>query len=183
VLANQSCFNHFVYADYGGILSMIEAIGDWITSLSAGAMIVSCICALAKGPLKRTVRFAGGMLLVILLISPLKDLDIEDVSFFTQQYRAEYEDFAEKNIYSAAPQIKLIIEGRTETYILQRAESLGIDCEVVVRAKTAEDGYPYPVALEGVYKAGTDNDALAELQRIIESELAIERKDQIWTEG
>ncbi len=162
---------------------MFEWLGRWVTSVTAAAVIVSCACAITHGAARRQVKFAGGLLLVVALLTPVVAVDVDDLSFYTQQYRAEYERYAEKHISTDTPQIKLIIESRSEAYILERAAQLGVECSVEVDAKRAENGYPYPSELTGRYAEGTDEEALTTLCRLVESELCIAQENQKWSEG
>lgn len=162
---------------------MLEWLGKWITSLTAVSILTGCADALAQGTAKKAVRFAGGLVLVVVLLSPLRTADIGDMSFYVQQYRAEYEGYAEKHINSDSPQIRLIIEDKTNAYILQKAGSLGVNCSVSTTAKGSENGYPYPSSLNGTYAAGTDPESLESLKDLVEADLCIPREKQIWNEG
>lgn len=158
----------------------MEILKDWIIGLCAASIIVSAAVTLTPdGNMKKTVRFIGGLILFIVIIQPVISFDMDAMAFNTMQYRADYEGYEDKLIFVNSAHTKLIIEDRTRTYILQKAELLGLDCEVEVRARTEGDGYPYPYSLTGSYLGGEKE--LGELKRYIESELAIPAERQEWS--
>ncbi|MDR1116806.1 MAG: stage III sporulation protein AF [Oscillospiraceae bacterium] len=159
----------------------MEVLKTWILGITAASIIVSAAAAIApQGHMRSIVRFIGGLVLFISVISPLKDFNLEDMAFYQAQYRAEYEDYEEKLIFNSSAQIKLIIEDRTRTYILQKADSLQLDCDVTVITKAAKDAYPYPAEITGTY-SGAES-AAEELKRFIESELGVPKEKQKWNE-
>jgi len=158
----------------------MSVLRDWISGVTAAAIILSAVLALTpEGTVKKTVRLAGGLVMLIAVVSPFRSLNISDISFFTQQYRADYENYEEKLIFENSAMVKLIIEDKTRTYILQKAGEFGIDCDVEVMAKTAEAGYPYPVQVTII---GALSEAEKDkLGRFIKAELGVQ--NQIWMEN
>ena len=157
-------------------------LGKWVFSLSCAAVLIGCVLSLAGERMQRTARFVGGLLLCIVLVSPIAKLDPAVLADMVWQYRAEYENFAAHGIFPSeqiGSQLPLVIADRTRTYIQEQAAALGIDCTVEVGCTVGEDGYPYPTTLRGSVAPGTDQKAFETLRRQITAELCIE--DQQWT--
>lgn len=159
----------------------MEVLKNWITGVTAASILVAAAVAVTpKGSMQKMVRLVGGLVLFLVLIAPLKEMDSSDMAYFNMQYRAEYENYEEKLIQENSTMIKTIIEDKTRSYILQKADELGIACDAEVNAKKREDGYPYPDTVTITVKTGTDLDLQKELTRIIESELGVPYENQKW---
>jgi hypothetical protein len=159
----------------------MELIRNWITSVTAASILISAALAVTpKGSAKKVVRLVGGLILFIVLTAPLKEIDYTDFAYFNMQYRAEYENYEEKLITENSTMIKSIIEDKTRTYILQKADELGIECDAEVFAASRDDGYPYPDKVV-IKPEGTPDPALREkLSYVIESELGVTADRQEW---
>lgn len=159
----------------------MEMIKDWISSVTAASILVSAALALTpNGSVKKVVRLVGGLILLIVLSAPLKELDFKDIAFYNMQYRADYEKYEEKLIKENSVMIKSIIEDKTETYILQKAGELGLDCEAKVFAESRDEGYPFPGKVVITASGKIDPSTQKKLSYIIESELGVTIEKQEW---
>ncbi|MGI6578363.1 MAG: stage III sporulation protein AF [Eubacteriales bacterium] len=159
----------------------MKMIGEWIISLTAASILISATIAITpKGAVKRSVRLVGGLILLLILIKPLKELDVGDIAYYNMQYRAEYEKYEEKLITQNSSMIKTIIEDKTRTYILQKAEELGIECDAEVKTRTREDGYPYPDRIIFHISHSQDPAMRERLSYIVASELGVAEENQEW---
>lgn len=159
----------------------MEILRSWITTVTAASILVSAAVAVTpKGSMQKMVRFVGGLVLLLALTAPLKDFNSEDLAFYSMQYRADYEQYEEKLIDENTAMIKTIIEDKTRTYILQKADELGIECNAAVTAVSREDGYPYPEEIVIETDAGVDPTLKAKLSRVLESELGVPKEKQKW---
>jgi hypothetical protein len=159
----------------------METIRNWISAVTAVSILVSAALAVTpEGAVKKILRFVGGLILFIVLIAPLKEISISDIAYFSMQYRADFENYRDKLLFENSSMIKTIIEDRTRTYILQKAEELGIQCDVRVYAKTPDDGYPYPHKAVIMTGAETGREQRQMLSRLLESELGISAENQEW---
>jgi|LSQX01.2.fsa_nt_gb hypothetical protein len=156
-------------------------IKDWIIGITAASILVSAVIAITpKGAPKRSVRLVGGLILFIVIIDPLKKMDLSDLAFYSMQYRADYEKYEEKLIFQNSSMIETIIEDKTRTYILQKAELLGVKCDVEVSAKKREDGYPYPDKIVFYVMEECDSELIEQLSYVVSSELGVPEEKQEW---
>ena len=155
----------------------MEKLSQWIISVTAVSIILSVAVSLTPdGNMKKIVRFVGGLILFIVALEPVAGFNPEDIAFYTTQYRADYEKYEEKLIFENSAYVKLIIEDRTRTYIIQQAEYYLIDCDASVTARSVDSGYPFPYSAVITCRAGEEN--IEKLTRWIEAELAIPRERQ-----
>ena len=157
---------------------MIAALQTYLLRLITAALLVSVAAAITpEGRVKRVVRFAGGLLLAIVLLRPVGEIDMTAMSQAIARVQMEYNENA-TGIRSASSQVQsAIISQQTEAYILSKAESMGLALQVQVETQT--DGvYPYPwaVTLTGPVTA-SEKEVLA---RYIEENLAIPAQRQTW---
>lgn len=128
-----------------------------------------------QGKEQAMVRLASGLLLALAILRPLAGQDWEPPRLeeaFPSESR-ELADFYRKNQQDA---LRAIIEEKTEAYICDKADQLGLSCTVTVTAAAGEDAVPLP---EAVTIRGPYSEALA---RSIEEEVGIPAQQQIWLE-
>jgi hypothetical protein len=167
----------------GGWEVEMEAFSGWITRITAAAIILSAASAMApSGSGKRIVRFVGGLILFIVMVKPIAVLSADDLSFFNTQYALDYEGLTGKLENESGALKRMIIEDKAESYILKKAEALGLNCEAEVTTAVRDEKIPYPVKVEIKYVKGSDTDSLGRLSDIIASDLAVDGENQIWSE-
>lgn len=156
---------------------MIETVRTWLTAVAAVTLLLSVVQQLVPpGSLRETASFAGGLILLTVLLQPLAalrgadlDLNFQDCRQAVEQQQTELEDRRQAELTA-------LIESATAAYISDKADSMGLALEVRVTAEAA-DGVPVParVTLTGE-KSG-------ELSRWLETELGIPAERQVWNEG
>ena len=161
----------------GGGDSMIETVRTWLTAVAAVTLLLSVVQQLVPpGSLRETASFAGGLILLTVLLQPLAalrgadlDLSFQDCRQAVEQQQTELEDRRQTELAA-------LIESATAAYISDKADSMGLALEARVTAEAA-DGVPVParVTLTGK-KSG-------ELSRWLETELGIPAERQVWNEG
>ncbi len=163
---------------------MIEFLTGWITGITAAAVISALVLAIApECPAKRVLRLACGIIMLVAVLRPVKGLGDTDLSFFLQQYRSEFEGYEEEMSGISENNIKLIIEDRTRTYILQKKDMLRLDCDVAVTAQKpeGEEGYPYPYSVELIFNGSLpEEDKKKEMSEFLSIELGIPPERQLW---
>lgn len=159
---------------------MTEGIRIWVLSVTCTAALVALAESLApKGSVKKLLKLVGGLVLMLCVVRPVLKLDTGDLGEILTRYRVESStremDVGEENMRL----IKAIIEEETGAYILDKARSLGIRCEVRVTAQ-AREGEELPVPCQ-VWILGTlDEKEREALTRLIEAELAIPAEQQTY---
>ena len=121
------------------------------------------------------VRLVSGLLLALAILRPLASQDWADLelpavpAFQAGEQAAAYR----KNQQDA---LSAIIAEKTEAYIWDKANRLGLTCTVTVTTAAGESGIPLPdtAVIRGPYSG--------ELARCIEEEVGIPAEKLIWLE-
>lgn len=156
----------------------MTGITEWLTGLTAAALLGVIATGMA-GEDNRAVRLTVGLVLLLVLSSPIAAFDLTDVSQMLAKARTEA-DMAVTNIEVENQELlACIISEQTATYILDKAESLGMHLSVKVETRQGTY-YPYPfsVTLEG----NTTTAQRQQLSAWITEQLAIAEENLIWKE-
>lgn len=153
---------------------------EWLLGIVLTAFAGGLARQLApRGREQAMVRLVSGLLLALALLAPLAELtgaawegEALEAAAFRQRTR-EQEALYRKNQQEV---LAAIIAEKTEAYILDKANQLGLACTVRVTVAAGESGIPLPVsaAVRGAYSP-----ALAEC---MEEEVGIPAQKQIWLE-
>lgn len=147
----------------------MEWLRSWLLSITCAAMIAAVADALCpKGFSKTLTRMAGGLLLLLAALGPIRSLD-EDVLVRSVAQLAEggaVETAAQEDM------INSIIAQETAAYISDKAAELGIEeARVEVRCRMSEDGFPMPESVE--IRGRGSQEAWARLETALEADFAL----------
>jgi len=134
---------------------MLELIRTWVLGLTAAAFIGALALAVTpKGKTRAAVGLVTGMMTIVVLIAPVIDFDYDAYARHVMEYDFALEARTREVEYSQERLTSWIIIERSETYILDKAEALGLS-DLTVRVETmldeARTPYPYEVWLTGRY--------------------------------
>ena len=151
----------------------MESIRVWIVSISAATMIAAVARALApKNAAGKAVSFGGAALVMLALLAPLGSVDMDKFEDYTRKLNGEIELRAEALSEENQKLQRDIIENEIAAYILQRAEEVGVSCEVSV---FFADGFSHSVSIEL-----PSGDGREQLTEIIADECGIPRERQMY---
>jgi len=135
----------------------MELIRAWILGLTAAAFLASIAMTLApKGRPRAVVGLVAGLVTVVALIAPILEFDYAAYARNVDAFEVSREG---RNQEWEAVQERLtsrIISERSEAYIWDKAESLGlVGLDVAVETARDPDGWtiPYRVWISGEYSA------------------------------
>lgn len=155
----------------------MEWMKNWLLAVTCAAVVVALADVLSpKGTPKKMVRLAGGLLLLLAVLSPVRQLENADLAGLLAQYRSQYSVYEEAAAVNSDV-MKSIIEEETSAYILDKATGLGIaPCVVEVSCHMDEGSFPVP---EQVTVRGQGEErAWSELSRAIAADFAIGPENQ-----
>ncbi|MBD5169975.1 MAG: hypothetical protein HDT20_07670 [Oscillibacter sp.] len=129
-----------------------------------------------QGKEQAMVRLIGGLLLTLAILRPLAGQDWERLDLKLGGFASQAEEQAQAYRKNQQDAFSAIIVEKTEAYIWDKANQLGLDCTVTVTTAAGENGLPLPVSavIRGPY-----SEALA---RCIEEEVGIPAEKIIWQE-
>lgn len=158
----------------------MEDLGRYILSVALAAIAIGIFSSILdpKGATTNLIRFVGGVFLIFTAIQPIKYLEIPDFSPIFEDFTVQGEEASRTGEEMAISAMGEIIIRDTETYILDKAESLGLDVRVAVTVNS--DPIPIPVSVRLDY-TGSQTD-VQNLSAIIEKDLGIPKEQQLWTQ-
>ena len=130
-----------------------------------------------KGRQQAMVRLAGGLLLTLAILTPLRGLSApEALPEGAVELRRRTQELSETYRKDGQRALAAVIEERTQAYILDKADRLGLACRAAVTAAAGESGIPLPdtVTIYGRFSP--------ELAACIEEEVGIPAEKIIWLE-
>ena len=154
---------------------MIQGARQWLLGVVLTAFAGGLARQLApKGRERALVGLVCGLLLTLALLEPLAELE----------WAAAARDWpgpaqaalAESYRQEGQAALSAVIAEKTEAYILDKADRLGLECQVAVAAAVGESGIPLPdtVTIYGRFSA--------DLAACIEEEVGIPAEKIIWLE-
>lgn len=122
------------------------------------------------------VRLVGGLLLTLAILRPLAELDWEGPALEAGSFQSRTAEQAEIYRKNQQEALAAIIAEKTGAYIWDKANQLGLACQVTVATAAGESGIPLPdtVTILGPYSPA--------LAACIEEEVGLPAEKQIWLE-
>lgn len=153
---------------------MMQGIGSYVLQLCAGAFLIG-ILHLISGD-NSQIKGICSLFLIFLALSPVRKIELDFVWELTDEIEQEAESITQQAQEETLRQIRTGIISRTQAYILDEAESLGADIQVV-SLSLEDDGFiPVRVELQGDISP-YDRMLLSDL---LEEDLGIGKEGQIW---
>ena len=155
---------------------------SWILSLTGASLIAAMAENLTpSGAVKRVTKFVCGIMLCGVMLRPALSLDRDSFSLALAEYRRTEAELLEGLEAREKELLRPYIEERTQTYILDEAQSLGIQelrCSVTVKWREGS-WVPYEVELSGP----VTGEQRRELGKRIDAELGVPAERQRWNEA
>lgn len=160
---------------------MTEMVRGWLLSILA----VSVLCALAdalmpKGAVKQVGRLMCGLVLAVVVVSPVVRLDLEDSGQWLEGYFSGMDQREQDLKEQVDSEMKTIIEQEYEAYIVDKAAQLGLDCTARVECRMEESVYlPAQAWIEGALT----REEREKLTAVLSEDLGLSSENQSYTDG
>ena len=154
---------------------MMAALREWLTSVTVVMLLVSLVQTLVpEGVLRSIAAFAGGLILLAVLIEPLPGTARITEAFRFSEYAIELDTQQQALETYGAAVLGDEIARLTNAAIEEKAAAMGLQVTAAVETVMGEDGTPLPrsATLCGEYSE--------ELAEWICSELGISLERQNW---
>ncbi len=152
---------------------MTEGVRAYLLSVCAAALFVCVLSSVSpEGIFRRLTSLAGGLLFLIVVLSPMVRLDLQDLAEMIQ-----WEEQAFTPQWDVQEQMETFIKGRCREYIVDKAAALELEVSVSVETQM-QDNYPVPAAV--TVWGSFDEDQRARLSQIITRDLGIPQDCQEW---
>lgn len=156
---------------------MMDSLRQWLVSLTAAAIFLGAAEALvSQGGVRRVLRLAGGLVLLVVLLRPIAGLADRLPGLSLPDWRAETERREADLRQDQETEWEGFIEDTLRSYIWDKEQSLGLAYPVSVSTRPGAGGASVPdrVAIDGPFHQ--------ELSDWLTEELGLERECQIWQE-
>ena len=122
----------------------MEGIRGYLLSVCAAAILCGILQSMlpGKGSSAALLRLVSGILMTLVVISPLRTLRLDEVQWVWDSILAESAALVSEGERSAEESVSAIIKQRTEAYILDKAAAYGAD--VTVEVGLSGDAVPVP---------------------------------------
>ena len=160
---------------------MTELLRQWIMGLCAASIITACAQTITpSGAVKKVLRLVCGLVLTLVLVSPLGKPDLESYALSLAAYRERVAALTEELSETEKRLDRVYIEEGCAAYILDEAHALGLEGRVEVRAKWRDDCWvPWEVRLH----MNRSEEQRRRLSACITGELGIAEERHYWYEN
>ena len=153
----------------------MEGIKGYLVAIVAACMLTVVASVLVqKSPLRKIARLIGGILILLVAVTPLLRLDMSQIVEYLQGSEYSFDTSAVEQTWQS--QLSEHIKQTTETYIEQEAARLGATVQAKVTLTEEEYPVPYHAILIGSVNTGQMN----ALTAYMETCLGIARTEQEW---
>ena len=156
---------------------MIDTLRTWLLRIVAVSLCIALSEQMVSQPgIRRVLRLAGGILLLMAMFSPLRQLAGSHWDFSFLQPEADRETLEQELRESSYGALAQGIGDTLASYIWDKGQSIGADCQVAVAVSMDEAGLPVidSVTLTGAYHA--------DLSKWLEDNMGVPPEHQIWQE-
>ena len=123
---------------------MMESLKTWIIGITVASMLLGAADTMVtQSGIKRVLRLAGGILLLIVLLGPLAGISGGEVAFTSAGLQQEAEALEEQFRQEQQNTLAAIIAEEVSAYISDKAQTMGISCEVRVETEVGGEGVFY----------------------------------------
>lgn len=157
---------------------MTQALRSYLLAIVAVSLLTAILLSLLpKGGVRRAAGLTCAMALAVVVLRPAAVLDGESLSRAIARLEMESEQVRTGVEVKNRELVAAIIKQNAETYILDKAASMGLEllAEVTVEGGS---GYPYPAA--AVLTGSPTPDQQKKLEAYITENLAIPAERQTW---
>lgn len=157
---------------------MMEAVRTYLLRLTAGALCTSlAMAAVPKGAARKAAALVCSLAMLLLALGPLRAIDYDALAEAVGALELQKEQLRTGVEVQNRALIAELISARTESYILDKAASLGMTLSVSVQMDTAGKT---PHACGVHYKGAATAAQRQALERYVDETFAITAERQVW---
>lgn len=158
---------------------LLDKIGTWLLGIASAGLISGLCTFIAPESAKKTVKFAGSLLIILAVLFPLRSLS----GYNPSQLLESYEDLLSRRISSITKSNSKdaceIMADQAEDYIESKAAGLGIKCEAKVHVTTDKNGDMFPYSAMITYQTPPEFEELEDIKALIRDMLGIPLERQV----
>ena len=151
-------------------------LAGYVLSVVSASVVVAILCSFfdGKGTVSEIVKVICGLFLTFVVINPVVNLDFSRFHDYLDQFTFEGQEAAYAGENMAKEAEGDIIISRVQAYILDKADSCGVQLDVEVILD--QDNIPVSVELSGRISPNVK----AQISEMITENLGITKEHQLW---
>lgn len=156
----------------------MDAIAEYVLSITAAALL----CAVVKHIVGedhsagKIIKTVSGIFMAVTLLSPIVNFSFDNVENYFDDFQVTAQEISENGTQMADDALADIIKQRTEAYILDEAERLGLQLQVEIILSDSQPPVPSSVTVTGEISPYHKNS----LSQFISANLGISGENQRW---
>ena len=155
----------------------MEGVKAYLLSILATAIICGFVNRIVRNRANgAVVRMASGIIMLLIVIQPLRDVEIINWKGFYFDMEEQISEIQEKGESEREKAVSQIIKEKTTAYIVKQAQSFHANISVDVILSDNSMPVPEYVRISGEVAPY----AKQQLINIIERELGVARENQLW---
>ncbi len=155
----------------------MDSIRGYLLSVVAACLLYAVCNALLRGEaLRRVMRLAGGVLVLLVVLTPLVSLRFDGIKSFLRDFEETTEFDIEASQRASKEAINERVRAAAEAYIEEKALAWGITVQAKVRL--SDDEYPVPSFVTLIGNLSVNQ--ASELSELITKQLGIPAECQEW---
>ena len=151
---------------------------NYIFSIIAAGIICSVINSLLndKNTIGTIVKLLSGIFMCLTILSPVTHISFSNIERYFGDLSLDADIYADAGIAHSKTEISSIIKSQSEAYILDKANSMGLDIGVEVELDDENNFIPYAITINGPVSPYIKE----LLGDYIENHLGITKENQRW---
>lgn len=151
---------------------------DYILRIVAAGMICAAVGVLLppKTAVGQIVKLLCGLLLIVTVISPLAEISFRHITDYFDDLSVDAGSYVEEGSAAMQEQLTAIIKTESESYILNKAEQMGLQIAVEVALDEDNNSIPCGITVTGQISAYSKK----LLSGYITDTLGIAKEKQVW---
>lgn len=157
----------------------MDVIKSYVLRIVIAAIICAAVKSLVneKSAIGQITKLLCGILMAVTVISPLATISFQNITSYMDSISVSADAYVKDGSLLAQESITEIIISKTEAYILDKANSMGLQIDVEVELDDNNNKIPCKVTIHGVVSPY----AKEVIGAYIEENLGISKEYQKWT--
>ena len=155
---------------------------EWIKEYLLSIIAAGVICGISSSLIPKNtssaviIKMLGGIFLAITLIAPLAKIRLDDFGVYWDHITADAEALVQDGSTATKDELASVIKQELESYILDKADELGLSLQVTIVMDQEDPPMPQKVKISGAISPYQQK----RLSEWIAKELGVTEAQQVW---
>ena len=152
---------------------MMQKLGIWLVSIAAAGIAASVLAAVSPEKGRKTIKFAGGLIVIMLVLQPIRSLS----GFSLPDLLSNYETALSQRLANVAVDVEEEAEAITvrtaEAFLNGKLEEMGVSAQITLQMGTDENGRRILYSATVDYELPPDDGQIQSVGGMIEAQTGI----------